>query len=212
LLAHGRRRDRPSRDLAKGSANNHVVGVKMNQGYLEVGRFGGVALRVHALTLLGALIFTGFRLAPVAWFGFFALVLAHETGHALLARGFGLRVESIDLNVFGGACRWSGPSSAWQRAVIAWGGVLAQAAILLVSLGFLFVAGPPRSFAVAELADVFTRTNLWIMGLNLLPVRPLDGADAWKVVPELRARWAARRRHRLVPPARRAGTPLSARR
>ncbi len=182
--------------VAERSRQTHVGGVRLEAGYLTVGRFGGVVLRAHVLTLLGALVFTGFRLEPAAWLGFFVLILAHETGHALLARRFGLRVERINLHAFGGSCEWSGDTSPWQRSVIAWGGVAVQALILGVTLALLAVLGPPRSLSAAELVDVFTTTNLWIIGLNLLPFPPLDGAEAWKVVSTLRSRWNAGRAKR----------------
>jgi hypothetical protein len=35
------------------------------------------------------------------------------------------------------------------------------------------------------LAQVFTTTNLWIIGFNLLPIEPLDGARAWPLFPLL---------------------------
>jgi Zn-dependent protease len=166
--------------------------VKLEAGYLTVGRFGGVVLRAHVLTLLGALVFTGFRFEPAAWLGFFVLILAHETGHAFLARRLGLRVERINLHAFGGSCEWSGETTSWQRSVVAWGGVAAQAILLGATLVLVAVLGPPRSELTGELVLVFTTTNLWIIGLNLLPFPPLDGADAWKVVAVLRSRWKSR--------------------
>jgi len=36
--------------------------------------------------------------------------------------------------------------------------------------------------------EVFTRTNFWLMAFNLVPFPPLDGAEAWKIVGQLRQR------------------------
>jgi stage IV sporulation protein FB len=166
------------------------------RGYFSLGRVRGVSLRAHVLTIVGALFFTGFRLEPGAWAAFFALILLHEAGHAFVVGRCGLRVDGIDLHAFGGVCRWSGDATSWQRALIAWGGVVAQAVLLLATVLFVAIAGPPHSFLVAEIVYVFTSTNLWLMILNLAPIPPLDGAEAWKIVGELRDRWAAYRAHR----------------
>jgi hypothetical protein len=50
-----------------------------------------------------------------------------------------------------------------------------------------------------DVVRAFVSTNIFLMALNLLPIPPLDGAEAWRVVPLLygRAKQAlARRRHR----------------
>ena len=164
------------------------------QGYLNLGQWRGAPIRVHWSMPLGALLFSGMRLAPVFWVGFFVLMLVHEVGHAILIRRFRFRVRSIDITGFGGLCRWSGIASDYQRAVIAWGGVLAQGLLLAATFSVLLVVGDPTSgSAGAELAHVFVRTNLIVIGLNLLPFPPLDGAHAWSLVPHLRGRWQGRR-------------------
>jgi Zn-dependent protease len=160
----------------------------LQDGYWTLGRFRGVPLRMHVLTPLGALLFSGFRVEPGAWIGFLLLVLLHEIGHAIVVARYGLRVSGIDLQVYGGVCRWSGPATDWQRSVIAWGGVLAQAALLVLTVLLLGVTGAPRTEFGRELASVFVGTNLWLIALNLAPFPPLDGAEAWKIVGELRRR------------------------
>ena len=63
---------------------------------------------------------------------------------------------------------------------------MAQAALLLATVGAIAIVGPPRTMFAREIVEVFTRTNLWLMLCNLLPFPPLDGAEAWKIVGELR--------------------------
>ena len=36
-----------------------------------------------------------------------------------------------------------------------------------------------------QLASVFTSTNLWLIVINLLPIPPLDGSEAWRLLPRL---------------------------
>jgi len=167
--------------------------VALESGFWTVGRARGAALRLHWTIPVGALMFSGFRFAPAFWAAFFGLVLFHELGHAAVVRVFGHRVLSIDVFGFGGLCRWSGAATPFERAAIAWGGVLAQALILIVTQLLILFMGPPRSLAVAEIVYVFTWTNLLIIGLNLLPIPPLDGAEAWPLVKHLRDGFRFRR-------------------
>lgn len=159
-------------------------------GYWQLGRLAGVPLRLHWSLLLGLLLFGGARFAPAAWLSFVVIVLLHELGHAAFVRVLRHRVLSIDVTGFGGLCRWSGAASQLERSLIAWGGVLAQAVLLVVAVGLgllgLWAAVPYG----AQLGHAFIWTNLWILLLNLLPFPPLDGADAWRLLPEL---WRRRR-------------------
>jgi stage IV sporulation protein FB len=182
-IGHGER-------LRPGTARP-ILAVMMQGGYWHLGRWRGVPLRMHFLAPVGALFFSGFRFEPGVWAGFLLLVLLHEIGHALWVMRYGLRVASIDLHAYGGACRWSGQATDWQRTIIAWGGVMAQAVLLALTAGVVSVAGLPRSGLVRQLVDVFIGTNLWLMLINLAPFPPLDGADAWKIIGELRRRWGS---------------------
>jgi stage IV sporulation protein FB len=150
-----------------------------DRGFLTIARLKGIPIRIHWTMPVGALVFGGLRFAPAFWLGFFVLVLVHELGHAFYVQRYGHRVLSIEVTGFGGLCRWSGAATPYERAAIAWGGVVAQGLLLLAALAVLLALGPPRALWSAELAHVFTRTNLWLIGLNLLPFRPLDGAEAW---------------------------------
>jgi stage IV sporulation protein FB len=150
-------------------------------GYFQVARIGGAPIRVHWSILAGALVFSGFEVRPGAWVGFVLLILLHELGHAALVTGYGLRVVSVDLHGLGGLCRWAGEATPRQRAVIAWGGVTAQLLVLGATYAALALLGPPTSTFAAELAYVFVKTNEWLIAINLLPVPPLDGAQAWAI-------------------------------
>jgi len=164
-----------------------------DSGYWTVARWRGVPLRLHWTIPVGAVLFSGLRFAPAFWAAFFGLILLHELGHAIMVRSFRHKVHAIDVMGFGGTCHWSGTATPLQRAAIAWGGVLAQAVVLVVTLLLVIVLGQPRSLAGAEVVDVFTRTNLWLIALNLLPVPPLDGAEAWPFFRHLKDRWKNRR-------------------
>jgi stage IV sporulation protein FB len=161
-------------------------------GFFEVGRIRGAPIRVHWSVLLGILFFTGFRFAPAAWVAFVVLILVHELGHAAVVLRYRLRVVSIDVHGFGGECRWEGQATPWQRAIVAWGGVLAQAALLVVAFGVVILTGGPVSRVGTELVSVFMQTNAWLAMVNLLPIPPLDGANAWTIVRAWKTRHATR--------------------
>jgi Zn-dependent protease len=137
-----------------------------------------------------------FSFVPGFWLGYLVLILVHEMGHAVLSRQQGLRATSIEVHAFGGQCRYSGVSiSAWQRSVIAWGGVLGQAFVLAMALPIASFAPLPQIAFVHELLDALVSINLMLIVFNLIPFAPLDGAEAWKIfrlIRERRGRFAAR--------------------
>jgi Zn-dependent protease len=83
--------------------------------------------------------------------------------------------------------------------VIAWGGVLAQAAAFATAGLAVALLGPPATLASAQFHDAFTTTNLWMMLINLIPVEPLDGAKAWPLFGMLYRRFRARSSERRAP-------------
>jgi Zn-dependent protease len=176
-------------------------GFMFDRGFLTLATIRGMPIRVHWTMPVGALIFGGFSFAPAFWLGFFVLVLMHELGHAYFVRRYRHHVVSIEVTGFGGLCRWSGHATPFERAAIAWGGVVAQALLLVVTLALVLVLGSPTTRWAAELVHVFTTTNLLLIGLNLIPVRPLDGAEAWPLVRHLRDRFRSRPRRGPRPPS-----------
>ena len=149
-------------------------------GYLQVASWKGTPIRLHWTLPLGALMFGG--LSPVFWVAFFGLVLLHEMGHALLVRRYGHQVLSLDVTGFGGLCRWRGRTTQHQKSVIAWGGVGAQAIVLAIAFATVTIFGYPQHWALRQITSVLIGTNALLIALNLLPMPPFDGADAWRLV------------------------------
>jgi Zn-dependent protease len=160
-----------------------------------------VPVRLHWSVLVGLFVFSGLRIDPVGWVGVLGLILAHEIGHALVVRWAGGRATAIELTGFGGLCRWEGDVSPIGRAAIAWGGIWAQLLVLGVATAWE-ATSEPGSYAAFRLLSIATFSNVWMIGFNLLPVPPLDGAEAWRL-PVLLGR-ALRRR---VSSDRDAGEP-----
>ena len=112
---------------------------------------------------------------------FFACVVAHEFGHALAARRFGIRTPDTTLLPIGGLARLERmPEKPGQEIVVALAGpavnmVIAAALILLMNTHFDFEAlqrldNPALGFMV-RLASV----NIFLVLFNLIPAFPMDG-------------------------------------
>ncbi len=179
----------------------------MGRGELTLGRVLGVRVGVSWGLIAIAAVFT-FSLAssqyPNAFPGrgdtqywvaalattvLFALsILVHELGHAVVARGEGVGVDGVTLWMFGGVARLTSlPRTAAAEARIALAG---PAATGLAAGLFWLLAGvtqaPDRPALAATMFDWLSRTNLLLLGLNLLPALPLDGgrvlgATVWGV-------------------------------
>jgi Zn-dependent protease len=115
---------------------------------------------------------------------FFASLLAHELGHAFVARRAGRRVEGITLWLFGGVARLRGEAeNPGAELRIAGVGPLVSLAVAAVSgllaLGADVVGASP--LLVAALAWL-----AWINGMlalfNLIPAAPLDGGRVLRAV------------------------------
>jgi Zn-dependent protease len=171
------------------------------KGYVTLGRMGPAPIRVSWTFPVGAVVFSGFHFDAGLIAGFLAIVLVHEIGHALLVRRAGLPLVAIDVHGFGGACRYGGAPTPAERGAIAWGGVLAQVALFGATLLVLRLAGPPAGPFGASLVEALLAQNLLLAALNLLPLAPFDGAEAWPFV--LRALLArlGRGRPASAPPA-----------
>jgi hypothetical protein len=159
-------------------------------GYYTLGRIRGAPIRIHWSAPLGAIAFTGFAFVPALWAGFFLLVILHELGHAALVRRLGYQVVAVRVHAFGGDCQWAGDPTRADVAVVAWGGVLAQAVLWVAATALVLVLGFPESPVLAALAVTFTSVNARMILFNLMPIPPLDGHHAWQLVPML---WEARK-------------------
>jgi Zn-dependent protease len=106
----------------------------------------------------------------------FASILAHEFGHALVARQRGVEIEEIDLWLLGGVAKMSGrPHSAGDelRFVLAGPAVTALVALVFGALALTLPGSTPAG--LRALVDYQAEVNLLILGFNLVPAFPLDG-------------------------------------
>lgn len=176
----------------------------MESGYYRLGRFGNAPIRIHWSAPLGAFVLSGFRWAPVAWAVFVGIILVHELGHALFVRAFRLHLLSIDVHGLGGVCQYAGTPTPNRRALIAWGGVLAQSVVLFAALIASLLLPPVSSPWAADLFHALIQGNLWLIAINLMPIPGFDGAEAWKLFSpaRLKAWWSRRSSASPRPPTR----------
>lgn len=169
----------------------------------EIMRIRGVPVYAHwSLLLLGVVVLIAAFQKPAqvlaAWTAYFSIILIHECGHMIAAQRKGCRVISIELYPIHGTCRFEEPWSRYDHAVIAWGGVVAQAMIgvpLALLVGFVGFT-PIDALNVA--IGILSYYNLALAVFNLFPVAPFDGVAAWPLFSELIKRMRNRQNSRMA--------------
>jgi Zn-dependent protease len=149
--------------------------------------------------VLGGSTSTAYAVAVAGAFGYFASLILHELGHALISRRLGIPILGIDLWFFGGMARPARePETAGEEFKVAVAGPLvtlgivvlcAVAVVLLASSGpDLQTTGPQGQAVKALLGQEGTTTtpivallgwllfiNAILLAFNLVPAFPLDG-------------------------------------
>jgi Zn-dependent protease/CBS domain-containing protein len=108
---------------------------------------------------------------------FFACIVLHELGHAVVARASGIPLHGITLFLFGGVAEMRGePASARDEFWMAVAGPLVSA-FLAIGFGLLSrVGGEAVWWEVARAVfDRLAWINLLVLAFNLIPAFPLDG-------------------------------------
>jgi Zn-dependent protease/predicted transcriptional regulator len=125
---------------------------------------------------------------------FLGAFLAHELGHAFVARQNGVGVDDITIWMFGGVARLTGPArTAGAELRIALAGpavsaVIGLAAVALAALGAALGADELVTAALLWLGVI----NVVLLVFNLIPAAPLDGGRVFSAL--LWKRWSDERR------------------
>lgn len=131
----------------------------------------GIKIKVHP-TFLGLLLICALCGLIARAFIVFGLVILHESAHILAARGYGVRVKSIELYPYGGAAvledTFEGKRK--EETVIAFAGPALNFALLFI-IQYLRWEG----ILTGEWALELIKINFWLACFNLIPVLPLDG-------------------------------------
>lgn len=168
----------------------------------SLGRIAGTEVRVHFTFLL-----------LVAWYGIaagmrsgqsaaleavlfilavFGCVLAHEFGHVLTARRYGIETRDITLLPIGGVANIERmPDRPGQEFVIAIAGPAVNVAIAIVLIVLFGVSFTPERMADIEQGGLDFITNLAYVNIalvvfNLLPAFPMDGGRVLRALLAMR--------------------------
>src|SRR5439155_418778 len=93
------------------------------------------------------------------------------------------QVVGLSFHALGGECHWAGQPTAKRRALIAWGGVAGQAVLLAVAWSATRLL--PAAFTGwfgDPLGRALVHSNMAMAAFNLLPIPPLDGVEAWRLL------------------------------
>lgn len=127
------------------------------------------------------------RIAPVAAYGLgllsvlllFVSILAHEFGHAIMARRRGVDVEEIDLWLLGGVSRMSGrPQTPEDEFSYALAGPAVTAVVAMVFGILVYVVAGAGHSTLKAVIDYEFEMNMMLLTFNLVPAFPLDGGRA----------------------------------
>lgn len=175
-----------------------------------VGSLFGIPIRVHFLVplLLVVLVVTtpGYTRGTVLLaLGSFAAVMvlstvAHELGHALVARRHRLRAHGIVIWPLGGFTECDAPRGARAKVKVALAGVSVNLLLALLAGAACWfrtgaMPGRPQLRYEPDLLLTFWNLNLSLLLLNLLPGLPFDGGMATE---GLLWRWLGKPRAHLV--------------
>ncbi|MEW5914792.1 MAG: site-2 protease family protein [Gemmatimonadota bacterium] len=158
----------------------------------RIGRIAGIDIDLHATFAL-LILYVGIAeyqrsrslasvlLAIAFILVVFASVVAHEFGHALTARRYGVQTRGITLLPIGGVARLDRlPSQPQQELVIAAAGPAVSAAIALGLYVILRLTGAAVTPTEIDLTgSTFVARVMWVNAVlllfNLLPAFPMDG-------------------------------------
>lgn len=139
---------------------------------------------------------TAYVVAVVAAFLFFLSLVAHELGHALVARREGITVEGIDLWFFGGLAKMGRDSrTPGEEMRVAGAGPLVTLVIAVLAYlagraigegGSSAILGDAGTSPAGAILGWLAFINVALLIFNLVPAFPLDGgrlarAAAWKL-------------------------------
>jgi len=139
--------------------------------------------------VLGGSTSTAYAVAVAGALGYFASLILHELGHALVSRRLGIAILGIDLWFFGGMARPARePETPGEEFKVAAAGPAATFAVLLACVGATAAIAGGGHFTNAVLtSEGFTTTpvlallawlafiNSALLVFNLVPAFPLDG-------------------------------------
>jgi Zn-dependent protease/CBS domain-containing protein len=169
---------------------------------VNIGSIAGTAVRIHITFLLflaWIFIASWASAGPAsAWSALtfmvllFVCVLAHEFGHILVARAFGVPTPDVTLLPIGGVARLARiPEAPSEEFLIAIAGPLVNVAIALGLAAFAGADLSTQHLAAVEsskvaLVDRLAEVNLFLALFNMIPAFPMDGGRVLRALLAIR--------------------------
>jgi Zn-dependent protease/CBS domain-containing protein len=167
---------------------------------ITIGRVAGTAIRLHVTFILFLVWIAisdyktgGYDVASssvVFLVLVFACVVAHEFGHILMARYFGIKTPEVTLLPIGGIANMERiPEDPWQELPVAVAGPMVNvviAAVLIMIGGFAVVDAQSIDFTNVPLVQRLALVNISLVVFNLIPAFPMDGGRVLRAVLAMR--------------------------
>jgi Zn-dependent protease/CBS domain-containing protein len=154
----------------------YVIGVQVDRWTEILNDALGANIAVGALTGTPTV---AFGIGTLAAVGLFVGVVLHELGHSLMARRYGVEIESIRLWLFGGVAQLASMPEDWkQELYVALAGPVVSVLLGVGAFGafqFLPADGGTGLAAVKFLVGYLALMNVALAGFNMLPGFPMDG-------------------------------------
>lgn len=169
------------------------------RGGLPFGRLFGVPMIANWSWIALFCVFS-FGMGPLMAASIYACVIAHEFGHVLTARHFGIPTLQIRLWFLGGAAEMKFLPRNCKQEI--WISLVGPAVSLALSLGFFALAlvyyqiWPNEAMSAAgewsnggEFFLILSSLNfIWVL-FNMLPILPLDGGRVFRSLLTLKRGW-----------------------
>ncbi len=149
---------------------------------------------IHWSTPLMVSMASGFRFLPGSWLAAIFVVLFHEIGHGVAVRMASCSVTEIQVNGFGGFCKWYGQPTLLNRLKIVWGGILAQVIILFFALLIFNFRKSNFDLFFESFLHTLMFWNFYGIVFNSIPMAPLDGYAGWPLLRRYYRMWQINRK------------------
>jgi Zn-dependent protease len=173
----------------------------------KIGEFAGIGVYMHAtfLLLIGWIVLTNLLAGGTAASALqgvlfisllFACVVAHEYGHALTARRYGIQTRDITLLPIGGVARLERmPDQPIQELWVALAGPAVNVVIAVLLFAWLLLTGglaPLNTLSVTggSLLERLLVVNISLVLFNLIPAFPMDGGRVVRSLLALRLEYS----------------------
>ncbi len=164
----------PFQMMQDGYPLGRIAGIRINAN--QSAAFLALMLALNGFSLFGFSL-ESFFIVPLFVVLFLGSLLAHELGHALTARQFGIATQSITLHGLGGVAKIKGePRTAKQEFLVA---IAGPAVSFFLAGAFHLVAAVSANATMPIMLVVaflyLSYANLVLGVFNMLPGLPLDG-------------------------------------